>query len=287
LKEASAWLADRLAKVNRRAPQPLVAGMRTDENFVELELPRNGNLTARQRALVRRARKRYGDAVRLGFYERKPRARACSYPHCDPPLRGGIRIFDSIGACTGGFLGRGRSDGRLYQFTAGHCRLLNDNWSTNFANGTTSKVIGPFQNAVWSGSGDAGILRVLDPAGWNARAWVFVTSGPDTNRQENYPIRSDSTSVIGMRICTTGASYGRSDCGRVTQLGVTATYSLRTVSGLGRASFCGVSGDSGSPMYAFNVAYGLQVSGFSECDSLYQGIRGAENLMNVNVSHSP
>jgi hypothetical protein len=271
--------------VNRRAPQPLGAGIRTDENFVELDLPRNGNLTAAQRAVVDQARARYGDAVRLGFYAQKPRTRACSYPHCDPPLRAGIRIFDAIGACTGGFPARGRSVGGHYQLTAGHCRLLNDNWSTNFANGTTSKVIGPFQNAVWSSSGDAGILRINDPLGWNARPWVFVTSGPDTTRNEAYVIRSDSTSVVGMRICTTGAFYGRSDCGRVTQLGVTATYDLRTVGGLGRGSFCGTSGDSGAPMYAFGTAYGLQVSGYSECDSLYQGIRGAENLMNVNVSH--
>jgi hypothetical protein len=31
--------------------------------------------------------------------------RACSYPVCDPPLRGGIFIQNGVAACTGAFLG--------------------------------------------------------------------------------------------------------------------------------------------------------------------------------------
>lgn len=38
-------------------------------------------------------------------------------------------------------------------------------------------------------------------------------------------------------------------------------------------------------MYSGHVAYGLHVAGFSECDSLYQSIRGAEYYMGVNVLH--
>ncbi|HEU4426303.1 MAG TPA: hypothetical protein VFR67_27505 [Pilimelia sp.] len=64
-----------------------------------------------------------------------------------------------------------------------------------------------------------------------------------------------------------------------------ATYNGVTVRGLGRGSFCGTGGDSGAPMYASHVAYGLQVAGLSECDSLYQGIRASEDAMNVNVLH--
>ncbi|WP_267888063.1 hypothetical protein [Sorangium cellulosum] len=40
-------------------------------------------------------------------------------------------------------------------------------------------------------------------------------------------------------------------------------------------------------MYAKHVACGLQVAGYSECDSLYQGIRAAETVLNVNVLHAP
>jgi hypothetical protein len=288
LRAASAWLADRLAEVNRGAAWPLVAGIRTDENVVQLELPRDGDITAEQRAVVDRARERYGDALRLAFYAGKPRRRACNYPYCDPPLRGGIAIHGGGTSCTGGFLARGRSDGRLYQLTAGHCREGNVNWGTFFTNGVFH-VIGPFQSSVWGTSGDAGILRVNNPAGWNARAWVLVTLGRGTTPNEAYRIVRDGGSVVGMRICTTGAFWGRSDCGNVTQLGVTATYGdpfgqVRTVTGLGRGNFCGTGGDSGSPMYASNTAFGLQVAGFLPCDSLYQGIRGAENLVNVNVS---
>lgn len=119
----------------------------------------------------------------------------------------------------------------------------------------------------------------MNTAGWNARAWVFVTggAGSGTTRDESYPIRVDGTSRVGMRICTTGGFYGRSSCGTVTELGVGPE-------GFGRGNFCGRAGDSGAPMYANNTAYGLQQGGYSECDGLYQGIRGAENLLNVNVS---
>ncbi|WP_162907009.1 hypothetical protein [Allorhizocola rhizosphaerae] len=89
-----------------------------------------------------------------------------------------------------------------------------------------------------------------------------------------------------MRICTTGAFFGRSDCGYVLQLGVTATYGGVTVKNLGRGNFRGVGGDSGAPMYAKHTAYGLQVAGYSMCDSLYQGIRAAENKLNVDVLHA-
>jgi hypothetical protein len=299
LERGNAWLAAQIATVNTDAGAlstggpggvptgGLTAGIRPDVNAIELQLPVLGTLTPAQSALVDEARRRLGDALRVGTYTGRATARACRYPYCDPPLRAGIRIANSGRSCTGAFIARSRVDSTLYQFTAGHCVAggFTDTWYTHFPDGSTH-AIGPRHNSRFSSGGDMAILRINNPTGWHPRAWVYVTSGPDTTADTTYHISSDGTSVVGMRICTTGAAFGRSDCGKVTQLGVTATYDGVTVTGLGRGSFCGVGGDSGAPMYASHLAYGLQVAGYSLCDSLYQGIHAAENAMNVNVLHA-
>ncbi|WP_437965532.1 S1 family peptidase [Sorangium sp. So ce260] len=280
------WLGDQIAKVNDGAGATLTAGLRTDLNAVELQVPAEGRLTDAQLELVATARARFGDRIVAGSYAGRPTARACVYPHCDPALRGGVRITNSGAGCTGAFIAKSKVDDVLYQFTAGHCADGNvDDWSTRFTDGS-SHVIGPVWHWQWHNGGDMAILRIKNVSGWDPEPWVFVTSGPDTTTNTAYKITSDHTSVLGMRICTTGAFYGRSDCGYVSQLGVTATYGGVTVKKLGRGSFCGMGGDSGSPMYAKHVAYGLQVAGYSECDSLYQGIRAAESMLNVNVLHA-
>jgi hypothetical protein len=287
LDEANDWLADGLEKVNADAPATLTAGIRTDLNAVELQVPPSSKLTEGQRTLVAEARQRLAGLLVLTDSVGDATPRACAYPYCDPPLRGGIRINHPNAGCTGAFIAKSKVDDKLYQFTAGHCAYLNyTNWSTRFTNNSVH-VIGPVWTWWWYSGGDMAILRINNVPGWNPQPWVLVTNGPDTTANSTYPIKSDKLSVLGMRICTTGAYYGRSDCGYVTQLNVTATYGGVTVKKLGRGSFCGTGGDSGAPMYAKHVAYGLQVAGYSECDSLYQGIRAAETKLNVNVLHAP
>ena len=264
----------------------LVAGIRTDINVVQLQVPRNRALSSEQQALVDKAKTVLGPGLALSAYDGKAEPRACTYPYCDPALRGGIRIHNSGAGCTGAFVARSKVDSKMYMFTAGHCvkSPYTDNWSTKFTDGSWH-VIGSRHNSIFGNGGDMAILRINNVPGWSPDNWVHVTSGPDTTTNQTYTITSERYSVIGMRICTTGAFYGASDCGVVTSLGVTVSYGGKTVKGLGRGTFCGTSGDSGAPMYASHRAYGLQVAGFSECDSLYQGISAAESKMNVNVIH--
>jgi hypothetical protein len=292
LKAANAWLAQRFEDLARRGSGgSLVTGLRPDLNAVLLETPADGATTPEERALVAEARARFGDLLRLGAYQGRPRARACNAePFCDPPLRGGIEIHNPVpGAtviCTGGFIARSKVDSRLYQFTAGHCAdAASDTWSTEYTNGTTH-AIGGVHNWQYPGSGDMAIVRINDVDDWDPAAWVLVTDGPDTTYDATYHISSDNLSSVGMRICTTGAVYEESSCGTVTELDVTVNYGDGSLHNLGRATFCGTGGDSGSPMFSYHVAYGLQSGGFSECDSLYQGIRDAELQMNVNVRHA-
>lgn len=287
LKHANDWLAVQIAKANQGAPVSLTAGLRTDRNALELQAPTEKGLTAAQRDLITSAQARFGDMIVIGSYGGHPTARTCVYPYCDPPLRGGVRISNPGVGCTGGFVAQSKVDSDFYQFTAGHCAYQHeDNWSTLFPD-FTSHVIGSVWHWEWDSGGDMSILRINNVPGWEPQPWVYVTSGPDTTTEATYYIKDDSTSVVGMRICTTGAFYGHSSCGYVTQLSVTVTYGGVTVTDLVRGSFCGTAGDSGSPMYALRIAYGLQVAGYSECDSLYQDIQAAELSMNVNVLHTP
>lgn len=285
LERVNSFLADQLAAVNPSDGPSLTAGLRTDINAVELQTPIEGELSAAQQELVLTAKEQFGALLVVHSYHGRPTARACVYPDCDPPLRGGIRITNS-GTCTGGFVATSNSDGKPYQFTAGHCAALGgvDDWSAYFTN-KVAHVIGPVWNWRWNSGGDMAILRINNPLGWSPKPWVNVTSGPDTASDSQYHISSDGGALIGMRICTTGAAYGRSSCGFVTQLAHTMTYGGVTVMGLGRGSFCGTGGDSGAPMFASHVAYGLQVSGYSECDSVFQGIHAAEVAFNVGVVH--
>jgi hypothetical protein len=282
LEAANQWLGSRIASGDHRE---LIAGIRTDLNAIELQIPRGKALSAENHRFIADVRAALGDGLVESTYKGRVEPRACTYPLCDPPLRGGIRIENSQVGCTGGFVARSKDDSRMYQFTAGHCVIapLDDEWITRFPDGSWEEV-GPRHNSIFGGDGDMAILRILHPAFWDPENFVFVTSGPDTTRNETYTITSEGLSVIGMRVCTTGGSYGRSDCGNVTHLDVTANYG-QTVHGLGRGTFCGTNGDSGAPMYANHSALGLQVAGVDECDSLYQGILDAETKMNVNVLH--
>lgn len=288
LKAHNAWIGAEIARVNQGSAFGLTAGLRTDLNAIEVQAPAGVKLTAAQSALLAEAAKRLGDRLVSSSYLGQPRAWAgCNYPYCDPPLRGGIKILGNLHPCTGGFIARSRVDEELYQFTAGHCADGgdNDSWSTKFTNGS-EHVIGPLWHWKWASGGDMAIVQVSNVPGWDPAGWVQVTDGPDTTADSSYHISSDNYSVIGMRICSTGGYYGRSDCGYVTHLGVTVTYDGVTVHNLGRSTACGTPGDSGGPLYAYHVAYGILLGGYSECQSFYQGIRAAEDELNVDVIHA-
>jgi hypothetical protein len=141
-----------------------------------------------------------------------------------------------------------------------------------------------------STDGDEAIIRVTDVAGWNPEGHVQVTAGPDTAAAPDYYIRSDKLNVVGQRLCATGTAWGASTCGNVTELDFTTTYGVVTVHHLGRTSTCGKPGDSGAPMYATRIAFGILVGGADsdpgDCDIIYQGIRSAEDILNVNVLHA-
>lgn len=292
LNAGTSWLGDRVAALSGPAASSVSSGMRPDLNAVVLHLPADGSTDGEVQALVAEAQSRFGDMLQVENDGRPLRTLACTYPNCDPPLRAGIQITHSSNQffCTGAFLARSRTDGRQYQITAGHCATgaPGGHWSARFANGSIHTV-GPIQRANFNIYGDAATIRVNNPAGWRARAWVFVTPSATTNANHSYPIRATGRSVVGARMCISGSFYGSSNCGTITELGITGDVcdndgNCTTVSGLGRTNACAIPGDSGAPMFASNRALGILSGGFSECDLVYTGITAVQNTLNVNIS---
>jgi hypothetical protein len=57
------------------------------------------------------------------------------------------------------------------------------------------------------------------------------------------------------------------------------------VSGLVESSICSVPGDSGSPVFAGGVAYGVVSGNSGNCRTYFEPVQTIERLMNVNVAH--
>jgi hypothetical protein len=267
----------------------LAAGteIRADLNKVTVSLPKGsfGDVASKDLAAV--FVRAHGDKLDVGLDARRAQTSACDWPFCDPPLRAGVLIGTSYGHhCTAGFPARSRSDNKLYIMTAGHCGRDRPSatWSTRFANGKL-KAIGQIHNPrrVWGLDGDMAIIAVEDPPGWNTRAWVFVAEGGQTARDPDYPIRSDGVATRG-RVCMSGAVTG-THCGNVWGTNATPLLDGRFIGGLTSATYRSRDGDSGGPVYAYHVAYGLNV-GFIPATSLsyFQPVRDAENTMNVDIS---
>lgn len=282
------WIVAGKKQVDDDPAHPLNAGIRTDRNLVSLGVPQD-SVTEEQRQFIRKAKARFGYLLDVVSYEGEQETLACNYPFCDPPLRGGTRILhDPPGGeinlepyCTGGFVSRGRGPNNyLFLLTAGHCWAQGTIW-TRTAN-RTAKQLGPFHNAIfpWEGAqnADAGIIRVMDETYWKARSWVNVVAGGGLSTNPEYPIYGDANSIVGMQVCIAGSFYGYSTCGYVTEVNFNTNFT--------RSVLCAIPGDSGSPIFAANVAYGLLSGGREDCVTTYMNVRAAENLMNVDVTHA-
>ncbi|MEU7824222.1 S1 family peptidase [Catellatospora sp. NPDC049133] len=285
------WLGEEVIRVNRDATVFLSAGLRPDLNAVQLGVPRKGGLTAAQEALVKAAQTRLGDGVVLASTSDGYRPfLGCDSPYCDAPLRGGVKINHPDTSCTAGFVAQSKVDSKKYIVTAGHCAMDNlGTWSSKNA-ALTVKAIGPVHRWIFDTYiGDMAIIRISDTSvatGWDPRPWVLITYSPQTNQNTTYHIAEDKMSLLGMRICTTGMATRMTNCGHVTELGLTANLGGLSMRNLGRTSNCSKPGDSGAPMFASHVAYGILAGGVEDdCDTVYQGIRTAERELNVNILH--
>jgi hypothetical protein len=312
---ADAWLAAQLDRLSPRGGSPisLDVSYRTDLNRVQLGVA-GQQLTPAERALIARTKVRYGGLVQVvaqpaGTATATSLATGCTDKlsvgnYCYAPLRAGLEIFNvnsqgqpQPGYCTGGFIASSRTNGVLYEFTAGHCAAEDhtDSWATYFPDASVHKI-GTVHSYVFGG-GDEAILNINNPSGWQLpQGWVYVLAGPGTGvggLNEEYPISSAQYSTQGARECATGAVSG-SVCGTVVSLGhsafeCTSNGICAWVNNLGEDSFCETNGDSGGPVFASHQAFGLASAQGTDplhgylCVTYFQGIIGAENALNVNI----
>ena len=284
LPEVSDWIAARVEAADVGASWRIVSTTLPDRGVVELTVPPAAAASAAQRSFAASAVKQFPGLVVVNRQRLRPAPLACVYPFCDPPLRGGIQIFNTTSSCTGGFLARSRSDSKLYQMTAGHCGDPGpDPWRTLFT-GRSLHSIGHVHHAAFGGAYDVSIYRVENPTGWRARAWVLVTPSAQTQANAEYPIRTAANPTMGTRVCVTGSWFGSSNCGFVDGVDVTVDYGDAVVSGLVSSTLCATFGDSGGPVLASTVAYGLVSGGGASCETYFEPARTAETAMGVNIS---
>ncbi len=285
----------------------IIGSLRPDLNVVQLEVPTLQPLPPDQAELVDQLVAQGAGAVVVGHYDEPAERYACVGSDCDRPLRGGV-AFDAVGPsftpfCSTGFIAESRYDGLLYAMTAGHC--LSGAPSVRTGGGTPPNLtaqtstgaglfMGQSHNFIDDLRGDVAIIAIQNDPVSPPENWVFVRPSAGrgvagSTRDEEYEIHRDGRSFVGMRICASGMTTGTS-CGEVRALGVTETFSDgATVTNLGRSNLCMNRGDSGGPLYARHTAYGTVVGGINlrpvHCRTYYNGIRGAENLLNVDVLH--
>lgn len=277
LQVGAAYLPDnKITVLERKEPAGRIGTAQSDTAALKAELAR-----------------KFPDLVRYRTVEGNDTTVACvsrvdTNPNtwCDAPLRGGVGITGGDKYCSAGFNVRSRSDGIRYLLTAGHCSDPHI-FQTRFADNGIHNI-GYRHNSVYGAAGDAMIIRLDNPTGWNPKPWVFVTGSSGTSRNESYEIARDGLTTIGMTVCMTGRRDG-TQCGVVVdndRPGAGGVAHVAEVSG-----GCVRLGDSGGPVYRSSTAYGIVHGGrFNLADLTgcavawyYQGIRGAQNLMNVNL----
>jgi hypothetical protein len=171
---------------------------------------------------------------------------------------------------------------------AGHCRDLGGagNWYVYQPSTGIRHEVGPVHNSVFDSTGDFAILRIDNLAGWNPKHWVYVHASADTALDPQYNIVNDGGSVVGLRVCLSGARTG-TRCGEVESVNV-RDDAFPYTDQLAQVDLCAGPGDSGGPIYSGHVARGILHGGpeGGACfNILYQGVQEAENRLSVNIIH--
>lgn len=186
-------------------------------------------------------------------------------------INGGTAIYGGQYRCSLGF--NVRSGSTYYFLTAGHCGNIASTW---YANSSHTTVLGSTAGSSFPGN-DYAIVRYTSSV--THEGTVNTYSG-------SQDIVSAATPTVGQTVYRSGSTTGVHS-GRVTALNSTVNYAEGTVSGLIRTTVCAEGGDSGGPLYAGTVAYGLTSGGSGNCSSggttYFQPVTEALSVYGVSV----
>lgn len=190
-----------------------------------------------------------------------------------PAIAGGQAIYGGQYRCTMGF--NVVSGSTYYFLTAGHCGEVASTWYSNSAHTT---LLGT--NVGYSfPSDDYALVKYTGSVTPEGSVYLYNGSYQD--------ISSAGTPTVGQTVYRSGSTTGVHS-GTVTALNATVNYSDGTsVYGTIRTTVCAESGDSGGPLYAGTVAYGLTSGGSGNCTrggiTYYQTVPEALSVYGVSV----
>ncbi|MEV6049847.1 S1 family peptidase [Streptomyces sp. NPDC052107] len=164
-------------------------------------------------------------------------------------ITGGDAIYGGQYRCSLGF--NVHSGSTYYFLTAGHCGEVASTW---YSNSSHTTVLGTNVGYSFPGN-DFALVRYTNSA----------ISHPSSVGSQS--ITSAATPSVGTTVYRRGSTTG-THSGRVTALNATVNYGGGDiVYGLIQTTVCAEGGDSGGPLYAGTVAYGLTSGGSGDCTS--------------------
>jgi streptogrisin B len=164
-----------------------------------------------------------------------------------PEITGGDAIYGGQYRCSLGF--NVHSGSTYYFLTAGHCGEVASTW---YANSSHTTLLGTNVGYSFPGN-DFALVRYTN------------TSIAHPSAVGSQTISSAATPSVGTTVYRRGSTTG-THSGRVTALNATVNYGNGDiVYGLIRTTVCAEGGDSGGPLYAGSIAYGLTSGGNGNC----------------------
>lgn len=165
----------------------------------------------------------------------------------DPaPWKGGIYIYGSMYACSAGFVGVGGGPS-YYMITAGHCFTQGENVYHNY------QTVGSVVARSWGGTvnSDSEVISI-DPA---KRSNLIYENDVPTYRvmSAQQPLDTD---YVGQPVCKSGITTYFT-CGTIYSTNTTINYQEATVQHARLATYTADQGDSGSPVFSGNTAFGI------------------------------
>ncbi|MEU6668946.1 S1 family peptidase [Streptomyces sp. NPDC046727] len=184
-------------------------------------------------------------------------------------ITGGDAIYGGSYRCSLGF--NVHSGSTYYFLTAGHCGEVASTW---YSNSSKTTLLGTNVGYSFPGN-DFALVRYTNSSVAHPSAVGSQT------------ISSAATPSVGTTVYRRGSTTG-THSGRVTALNATVNYGGGdVVSGLIQTTVCAEGGDSGGPLYAGTVAYGLTSGGSGNCSSggttFFQPVTEALNYYGVTL----